>query len=111
MADFAEVPENFFNSTVVDHAHRASNIFDWGAVSSGAAWAVESATGGFTSTGWPLQTNKGSQLNYSGTQGKDNDPAFTSTTNVILGGASICIGTAYVLKSISRDIRGYISPN
>ena len=88
--------------------HLIENIVDWSSLSS--AWSIQSSTGGLTASGWPTQTNKSGQLNYTTTQGKDNDPGYVSagTGDLFLLGSSICVGTAYPLASVVRDHRGYV---
>lgn len=95
------------NVAAIARTHMVENIFDWGTVSS--AWSIAGTAGGLTSAGWPTQTNKAGQLNYTTTQGKDNDPAFTDGPNgdLSVGASSICVGAAYFLPTVSRDCRGY----
>lgn len=100
--------------------HFLENVVDWGTVSS--MYDVTTlGTGGFTGAGWPAESGKAAQLNYTGNQGKDNDPLFalpasndfrlctgSGVPDASCSGASPCIDAGYDLPTVYYDYSGAV---
>ncbi len=93
------------------------NIVDWGTVTT----MIDSPAGnsGLSAGGWNSLTGKGAQNNYTGNQGKDNDPLFalpgsndfrlctaSGVPDASCSGASPCIDAGYSLPTVYYDYSG-----